>query len=249
LGIICVAMTPVDEPLDVLIMIGMAMILLLLACCCMLRLVIVKCIAAHKQRKVAIAQHEPLIIDQNQLNQSNTDTMQRLLQTQNMRHLEARFAAEGKDIRPEPELSSNVSIDHKGWMKMAVHQGMSSSLRPYYFKFSHQRERMWYHDKETAVNCSGTVEIEYVQSVELVDGDHGFGFEIIADRKLVLWCDTERDRDEWVSVLQRCMMERIGLIESAEGQSNDEMVYSEYTITVNVVQDALPIPFTDSLGI
>ena len=115
-------MVPPHQPLDVLIMIGAALLLLLLGCCCILRLLIVKCITIHKRRKIAIAQEEPLIVNGNS---ADTDTMQKLLKTQSTRHLESRFAAEGKVILPEVEKMSNVHIDAEGWMRMEVHPGLS----------------------------------------------------------------------------------------------------------------------------
>merc|ERR1719192_1300321 len=125
-----------------------------------------KCIAVCRQRKVAIAQKQPLIINgaghcDGASQDCKTDTMQRLLRTQSTRHMQSRFDAEGKNVRPEEEKSSGANFDLAGWMKMEVSPTLSprSTLKSYYFKFSHERARMWYHDKETSVMCTGTVEL------------------------------------------------------------------------------------------
>merc|ERR1719356_435472 len=109
---------------------------------------------------------------------------------------------------------SNVHIDAEGWMRMEVHPGLSprltSSMKPFYFKFSHERHRMWYHEKETALLCNGSVEMEHVQSIKLKNdwnGVPGFGFTLhfISNdssvssqsnqppRPLSFWCDSEQD--------------------------------------------------------
>merc|ERR550525_1199076 len=157
-------------------------------------MLVIKCMTTyrHRRRKVANAQKEPLMINRDNVNSS--DTMQKLLRTQSTRHLESRFAAEGKDILPEMDKSTNRKYDKSGWMKTEeAYQGSSplsplsrlryaNSFKTYFFKFSHQRHRLWYHEKETSVVCIGFVEMENVISVEIkkatksMENEKGFGF-------------------------------------------------------------------------
>ena len=243
-----------EQPLDVLIVLGVACLIFFSMCSCFARICYVRIQTARQRNN--IAKQERLLVnngnnngDDLDMKDDGYDAMQRMFRRQHLKHIEDKHKCEGKqNIDPE-EVSINkstINIDKQGWIMMKFKKSMSYKKR-YYFMFSGDRQQLWYYNNKTDSCSKGIIEWKHVINIEKIEDDdeqkdaHDEHIKLNqfritqSEQEWYFHFETVQDRDDWYNILNSyCLTEQdlvlTSNIEGYGGQKEAEHLDDEMNV-------------------